>query len=217
MIEVESTDEIGVLTTTFNDMASVLQETLEAVENERNKLDTLFLHMTDGVAAFSPDGKIIHYNPAATQMLGKPLDAAVTYDERSLDQFYAEDFIPFREGIAAGADAILVNHNIVTSMDADNPASLSPAVHQILREELGFTGVIVTDDLYMDAIRTSMEIGEAAIRAVEAGNDLLCVTEFEQQVPAVIEAVRSGRISEERIEESALRILLWKIDLGLIQ
>lgn len=142
---------------------------------------------------------------------------AITYDERPLDQFYSEDFVPFREGIAAGADAILVNHNIVTSMDADNPASLSPNVHQILREELGFTGVIVTDDLYMDAIRTTMEIGEAAVRAVEAGNDLLCVTEFEQQVPAVIDAVHAGRLTEERIEQSVMRILLWKIDLGLIQ
>lgn len=142
---------------------------------------------------------------------------AITYDERPLDQFYSEDFVPFREGITAGADAILVNHNIVTSMDADNPASLSPNVHQILREELGFTGVIVTDDLYMDAIRTTMEIGEAAVRAVEAGNDLLCVTEFEQQVPAVIDAVHAGRLTEERIEQSVMRILLWKIDLGLIQ
>lgn len=142
---------------------------------------------------------------------------AITYDERPLDQFYSSDFLPFIEGIKAGADAILVNHNIVTSMDADNPASLSPAVHQILREDLNFDGVIVTDDLYMDAIRTTMEIGEAAVRAIEAGNDLLCCTEFELQVPAVIEAVQSGRISEDRIEESAMRILLWKLDLGLLE
>ncbi len=149
---------------------------------------------------------------------GNALDShtAITYDERPLEDFYASDFLPFKEGIKAGADAILVCHNIVKSMDADNPASLSPAVHQILREDLSFDGVIVTDDLYMDAIRTAMDIGEAAIRAVEAGNDLLCVTEFEIQVPAVIDAVRYGRIAEERIEESVMRILLWKIDLGLI-
>ena len=73
VIEVESTDEIGVLTTTFNDMASVLQETLEAVENERNKLDTLFLHMTDGVVAFANDGSVLTSNPAASTMLGKEL------------------------------------------------------------------------------------------------------------------------------------------------
>ena len=59
-IDVASTDEIGILTTTFNDMASVLEETLLTVENERNKLDTLFLHMTDGVVAFSGDGSIVH-------------------------------------------------------------------------------------------------------------------------------------------------------------
>ena len=71
VIEVESTDEIGILTTTFNDMASVLQDTLEAVENERNKLDTLFLHMTDGVVAFANDGAVLTSNPAASTMLGK--------------------------------------------------------------------------------------------------------------------------------------------------
>lgn len=70
-IQVESTDEIGILTTTFNDMASVLQDTLEAVENERNKLDTVFLHMTDGVVAFASDGSILTSNPAASQMLGR--------------------------------------------------------------------------------------------------------------------------------------------------
>ena len=68
-IQVESSDEIGVLTTTFNEMASVLEETLHTVENERNKLDTLFLHMTDGVVAFAADGSIVHCNPAASDML----------------------------------------------------------------------------------------------------------------------------------------------------
>lgn len=71
VIEVESTDEIGILTTTFNDMASVLQDTLEAVENEKNKLDTLFLHMTDGVVAFASDGSVLTSNPAASTMLGR--------------------------------------------------------------------------------------------------------------------------------------------------
>ena len=71
VIDVESSDEIGILTTTFNDMASVLQDTLEAVENERNKLDTLFLHMTDGVVAFASDGSVLTSNPAASTMLGR--------------------------------------------------------------------------------------------------------------------------------------------------
>ena len=67
-LPVESTDEIGILTGTFNEMAEVLQSTLAAVENERNKLDTLFLHMTDGVVAFDREGHLIHCNPAATEL-----------------------------------------------------------------------------------------------------------------------------------------------------
>ena len=80
-LPVESTDEIGILTGTFNEMAGVLQETLAAVENERNKLDTLFLHMTDGVVAFDHDGKLIHCNPAARTMLQRQVDSSCTYDD----------------------------------------------------------------------------------------------------------------------------------------
>ena len=80
-LPVESTDEIGILTGTFNEMAGVLQTTLAAVENERNKLDTLFLHMTDGVVAFNRDGRMMHSNPAATEMLHRELDASCTYEE----------------------------------------------------------------------------------------------------------------------------------------
>ena len=72
-IEVASRDEIGVLTGTFNDMAQQLKRTLEEVENERTKLGTLFLHMTDGVVAFSRDGSVIQSNPAAEEMLGRSL------------------------------------------------------------------------------------------------------------------------------------------------
>ena len=80
-LEVTSRDEIGTLTRNFNHMARVLQNTLTEVENERTKLSTLFLHMTDGVAAFDPEGRIIHYNPAATQMLARNLDPSITFDE----------------------------------------------------------------------------------------------------------------------------------------
>ena len=83
---VESTDEIGILTTTFNDMASVLQETLEAVENERSKLDTLFLHMTDGVVSFANDGAVLTSNPAASRMLGREV-SFYDYDALFGDQF----------------------------------------------------------------------------------------------------------------------------------
>ncbi len=80
-IEVASRDEIGILTDTFNDMAGQLQETLLQVENERNKLDTLFLHMTDGVVAFSRQGQVIHSNPAAARMLHQAIGADTDYDQ----------------------------------------------------------------------------------------------------------------------------------------
>ncbi len=80
-LPVESTDEIGILTGTFNEMASVLQQTLAAVENERTKLDTLFLHMTDGVVAFDHTGRLIHRNPAAATMLGRTLGEDSRYNQ----------------------------------------------------------------------------------------------------------------------------------------
>jgi len=79
-IDVDSHDEIGVLTINFNSMAQQLKNTIEEVENERNKLNTLFLYMTDGVAAFNQRGEIIHFNPAATTLLARHIDENATYD-----------------------------------------------------------------------------------------------------------------------------------------
>ena len=79
-LEVGSKDEIGVLTATFNSMARQLQATIREAENERNKLDTLFLHMTDGVVAFSREGAVIQKNPAAEDMLGRPILPEDTYE-----------------------------------------------------------------------------------------------------------------------------------------
>ena len=79
-ISVSARDEIGILTSAFNDMAQQLKDTLDAVENERNKLSTLFLHMTDGVVAFARDGQLIHANPAAERMLQTKLDSDSRYD-----------------------------------------------------------------------------------------------------------------------------------------
>ena len=80
-VTVDSRDEIGDLTQNFNHMAKVLQDTISEAENERNKLSTLFLHMTDGVVAFNAAGTVIHYNPAATQMLARNLTNETTFDE----------------------------------------------------------------------------------------------------------------------------------------
>ncbi len=95
-LEVTSRDEIGVLTRNFNNMSQVLQNTLSEVENERNKLSTLFLHMTDGVVAFDAQGTVIHYNPAAVQMLARSIDPTVHYDELFAEQAPFSDVLALR-------------------------------------------------------------------------------------------------------------------------
>lgn len=140
----------------------------------------------------------------------------VAYDDRPYDTFLTSDFLPFQAGIAAGADMVLVSHNIVSAMDEASPASLSPEVHRVLREDLGFTGVIVTDDLVMDGVRDFAGDDEAAVLAVQAGNDLLCCTDFQTQVPAVLAAVESGEITGEQIDAAVLRVLTMKLRLGIL-
>lgn len=140
----------------------------------------------------------------------------VAYDDRPYDTFLTSDFLPFQAGIAAGADMVLVSHNIVSAMDEASPASLSPEVHRVLREDLGFTGVIVTDDLVMDGVRDFAGDDEAAVLAVQAGNDLLCCTDFQTQVPAVLAAVESAEITEEQIDAAVLRVLTMKLRLGIL-
>jgi len=142
----------------------------------------------------------------------------IALDERPYEQFAGEDFLPFEAAIAEGesTSAVLVSHNIVTCMDPDLPASLSPAIHDTLRQELGFDGVVMTDDLAMDAVATYAEDGAVAVMAIEAGNDLVLTTDYRAQIPKVLEAVASGRLSEEIIDTACRRILEWKSALGLL-
>ena len=140
----------------------------------------------------------------------------ISVDSRSLAELESCDLLPFAAGIEAGADAILVSHTIVECLDPEMPASLSPAVHGYLRSTMGFEGVIITDDLVMQAITDRYGAGEAAVLAVLAGNDLLCSTEYTVQYEAVLAAVLEGRIDIDTLNNAVRRVLQWKIDLGLI-
>ena len=111
----------------------------------------------------------------------------------------------------------MVSHTFVTAFDSAFPASLSAPVHRYLRNAMRFRGVIVTDDLAMDAITDLYGPEEAAVLAVLAGNDLLCSSEYALQYPAVLEAVRSGRIPQTMLDSAVARILQWKLDLGLFK
>lgn len=140
----------------------------------------------------------------------------IAIDQRTLEELESIDLIPFASGIEAGCDAILVSHTFVNAIDDALPASLSPAVLSYLRNEMGFSGVIVTDDLDMQAITKQYGTEEAAVLAVLAGNDLLCTGNYTKQHQAILDAVSNGRISVEQIDDSVMRILRWKIKLGLI-
>lgn len=140
----------------------------------------------------------------------------VAIDERPYETFQTSDYLPFTAGIQAGADAVLVSHNVMTCVDSQLPASLSPAVHKELRETLGFQGVIMTDDLAMDAVAAYAGDQSPAVMAVKAGNDMIVTTDFQTQIPEVIQAVKNGEIDEEQIDQSVTRVLKWKYDLGLL-
>lgn len=136
-------------------------------------------------------------------------------DSRSLEELEGKDLIPFRAGIQTGLGAIMVSHNRIAALDADAPASLSPAVIGYLRDTLAYDRVVITDDLSMGALEDYTP-EEAAVLAVKAGADLLCSTDFESQLSAVLEAARSGEISQDRVDEAVYRVLSWKAQLGLI-
>ena len=142
----------------------------------------------------------------------------IALDSRPLEQFREEDFLPFLSGFAAGGDttSVLVSHNIVTCMDDALPASLSPAVHEILREELGFTGVIMTDDLAMEAVAAYAGEGSVAVMALRAGNDLVLTTDYRTQIPAVLAALEGGELDQSIIDAACRNVLEWKAALGLI-
>ena len=142
----------------------------------------------------------------------------IAVDQRPYEPFTQSDFLPFQAGAASGRGktAVLVSHNIVACMDPDLPASLSPAVHDVLRQELAFTGVVMTDDLAMEAVSAYAEDGAVAVMALEAGNDLIITTDYRTQIPKVIEAVENGALDASVIENACRRVLTWKQELGLI-
>ena len=134
----------------------------------------------------------------------------IAVDQRPMETFETADLLPFKAGIEAGTPFVLVSHNIVNCMDPELPASLSPAVHKILREECGFDGIAITDDLAMDAVKAYAKDGAVAVMALQAGNDMVITTDYRTQIPAVIEAVKNGTLEESVIDSACFRVLKCK-------
>ena len=137
--------------------------------------------------------------------------------DRTAEELRAEELLPFAAGIRAGAPMVMIGHLQVDAFDPDYPASVSyEIITKLLREELGFDGVVITDSLGMGALNGYTE-AEKCILALNAGCDLLLgVTDIGGVLQALADAVADGTVPAERIEESVLRILRLKLEYGIL-
>lgn len=140
----------------------------------------------------------------------------VAVDNRSAETFWNEDLQPFISGANAGVPMIMVNHNIINCWDGSKPASLSEAVHNVLRYDIGYSGLIITDGLTMGAVKSYASNGEAAVQAVLCGNDMICTEDFVGQYREVLNAVKDGRIPEEMVNNAVRRVLACKYQYGIL-
>lgn len=133
----------------------------------------------------------------------------MTVSEETLEYFQANDFLTFQAGINAGADLVMVSHLSLPNIVGDNtPASLSEKmIGEILRGQLGFGGVVVTDAMNKKAVTDYYTSDEAAVRAIAAGADMILMPEdFQLAYQGVLDAVNAGTLTEDRIDESLRRI-----------
>lgn len=136
---------------------------------------------------------------------------------KSLDELRAGEFLPFVSGIEAGADMVMIGHITVTSVDPE-PATISKAIiTDVLRGELGWDGVVISDSLDMGAL-AGYDNGEVCVKFLEAGGDILLgIPDIETALTALEAAVTDGRLTESRIDESVQRALELKISHGIIE
>lgn len=142
----------------------------------------------------------------------------IEHDETTIESY---DLPPFRAAVEAGVPMVMVGHLVYPQIDPNNPTSLSPEAYRMLREDLGFKGVAVTDDLAMEGANGGNPPADAAVRAVKAGADMLIISSPPEEqaaaYDAVVAAVESGEIPEEQVRKSVERILNVKKEYGLYE
>lgn len=135
--------------------------------------------------------------------------------EKSIDQLYDFEFVPFKKAIESGADAVMVSHILMKQIDDKNPATLSyNLITGILRNDMKFSNVIITDDMCMKAITNRLSVEESSIKSIKAGSDIILIGSDIDKTKSVIEKIKleveTNEISEKRIDESVYRILKLK-------
>lgn len=139
----------------------------------------------------------------------------IYHDTRDYDVIMDEDIKPFKAGVEAGANCILVGHNIVDVIDNQNPGSLSSNMISLVRNELEYNGVIMSDNISKATSAAFGSAEEVAIKSVQAGNDMIITDNPQEHIEAIINAAKSNQIDLNDLDKSVMRILAWKSQLDL--
>ena len=137
------------------------------------------------------------------------------YTDKTMNQLMAAELVPFRAAESSGVEFVMIAHiSIPNAIGEDTPCTLSKKAIDVLRNDFGYNGIIITDSMDMGAIANDYPSGDAAVKAVQAGNDIILEPEnFPAATEAVINAVKNGTIPEERINQSVRRIIKAKLEL----
>ena len=135
--------------------------------------------------------------------------------DKTIEELEEIELVPFRQAIQEGADVVMIAHILLPQLDPENPSSMSPVIiSDLLRSKLNYEGVVITDDMTMQAITDHYDIGSASVQSVKAGSDIIMVAHDYNKVTAAFDAIQSavvnGEIPEERINDSVLRIIQLK-------
>ena len=145
-----------------------------------------------------------------------PGSGGTYHDSRDFNSLKNNDLLPFKAGIEAGANSILVTNNIIDSVDNQNPATLSKDIHDLLREDLKYNGVIMTDDV---TDLNNNEFGnesEIVIKAIKAGNDLIMTSRPQIYFESLIAAINNDELCLNELDLSVLRVIAWKDSLDIL-
>jgi beta-N-acetylhexosaminidase len=139
--------------------------------------------------------------------------------DKTLEELQSYDLVPFTSAIASGVDAIMIAHVLYPALDSTDIATMSePIITGLLRDQMGFSGLIVSDDFRMDGLTTRYEVGDAAVRFLLAGGDVIVCGAVSEKQQAILDALNTaaadGRLTQARIDESVKRVLLEKLSLG---
>ena len=200
----------------FAPVADVISEGNETIGDRSfgtdvNLVSPMVVAAVEGMQSNGVSACLKHF-PGLGDTTADSHDGMATTD-KTLDDFNATDFPVYQAGINAGVEFVMVSHLSAPNVTGDNtPASLSPKmITEILRGQLGYQGIVITDAMGMKAITEYYTSADAAVKALQAGADVILMPEnYEEAYNGVLEAVNNGTLTEERIDESLRRIFRVK-------